>query len=65
MESIPLYDYITDFSDDLTGVTLYDENLDEIGLCLGADIIDNCVYVHDGYEIQTKEMTDCYVIETI
>ena len=65
MESIPLHSYITNFSPNPIGITLYDTENKEIGQFLGTDIIDGYVYVHDGYELHTKEMKECYVIDGV
>jgi hypothetical protein len=63
MDSIPLYSYIANFSPNPIGITLYDNDNQEIGQFLGTDIIDGYVYVHDGTELHTKEMTECFVLE--
>jgi hypothetical protein len=65
MDPIPLHSYITNFSPNPVGITLYNKDQDELGEFLGIDIIDGYVYVHDGYELQTKEMIECYVMDEI
>ena len=63
MDSIPLYSYIANFSPNPIGITLYDNLNQEIGQFLGIDIIDGYVYVHDGTELQSKDMKECFVLE--
>lgn len=63
MDSIPLYSYIANFSPYPIGITLYDNQNQEIGQFLGTDIIDGYVYVRDGSELYTKDMKECFVME--
>jgi len=65
MDFIPLYSYIANFAPNPIGVTLYNEKQEEIGQFLGTDIIDGYVYVHDGHELYSKDMKECFVSEEV
>jgi hypothetical protein len=63
MDSIPLFSYLANYQPNPLGITLYNKKLEEIGKFEGTDIIDGYVYVHDGFQIRTREMKDCYVLD--
>lgn len=65
MDTIPLYSYIANYSPNPIGITLYNKNNEEIGQFLGTDIIDGYVYVHDGHELHSKDMKECFVLEEV